>query len=65
MDKGDMGGPAANNSSDFVRKLYKMLEDPSYDNVVRWGEGGESFVVLDVRRAVFHLLSQVLMPCSE
>ena len=42
-----------------------MLEDPSYDNVVRWGEGGESFVVLDVRRAVFHLLSQVLMPCSE
>ncbi|KAL2072228.1 hypothetical protein VTL71DRAFT_11571 [Oculimacula yallundae] len=48
MDKGDMGGPAAaNNSSDFVRKLYKMLEDPSYQHIVRWGEGGESFVVLE------------------
>lgn len=42
-----MGGPAANNSSDFVRKLYKMLEDPSYESIVRWGEGGESFVVLE------------------
>ncbi|TVY41133.1 Transcription factor [Lachnellula occidentalis] len=47
MDKGDMAGSAANNSSDFVRKLYKMLEDPSYDAIVRWGEGGESFVVLE------------------
>lgn len=25
-----------------------MLEDPSYDAIVRWGEGGESFVVLEV-----------------
>lgn len=48
MDKsGDMGSSAANNSSDFVRKLYKMLEDPSYESIVRWGEGGESFVVLE------------------
>ncbi|CAG8954801.1 hypothetical protein HYFRA_00004726 [Hymenoscyphus fraxineus] len=46
MEKGgDMGTP--NSSSDFVRKLYKMLEDPSYDSIVRWGEGGESFVVLE------------------
>ncbi|KAH8819542.1 BRRG2, response regulator [Xylogone sp. PMI_703] len=48
MEKG--GGDAAgsaNNSSDFVRKLYKMLEDPSYEHIVRWGEGGESFVVLE------------------
>ncbi|KAG9245846.1 heat shock transcription factor 2 [Calycina marina] len=48
MNKGDeMAGPAANNSSDFVRKLYKMLEDPSYDSIVRWGADGESFVVLE------------------
>lgn len=25
-----------------------MLEDPSYEHIVRWGEGGESFVVLEV-----------------
>ncbi|RFU24135.1 hypothetical protein B7463_g12196, partial [Scytalidium lignicola] len=48
---GDAGG-SANNSSDFVRKLYKyatlaMLEDPSYEHIVKWGEGGESFVVLE------------------
>ncbi|KAK6592502.1 HSF-type DNA-binding protein [Botrytis cinerea] len=48
MEKGgDMAGPSANNSSDFVRKLYKMLEDPTYESIVRWGEAGESFVVLE------------------
>ena len=24
-----------------------MLEDPSYDSVVRWGNEGDSFVVLE------------------
>ncbi|KAI0154508.1 HSF-type DNA-binding-domain-containing protein [Xylariaceae sp. FL1272] len=38
---------AGNNSSDFVRKLYKMLEDPAYSEVVRWGDQGNSFVVLE------------------
>ncbi|KAK0714331.1 HSF-type DNA-binding-domain-containing protein [Apiosordaria backusii] len=38
---------AGNNSSDFVRKLYKMLEDPSYNSVVRWSPEGDSFVVLE------------------
>ncbi|KAI0594207.1 HSF-type DNA-binding-domain-containing protein [Biscogniauxia sp. FL1348] len=38
---------AGNNSSDFVRKLYKMLEDPAYSEVVRWGDQGDSFVVLE------------------
>ncbi|KAK3376003.1 response regulator-like protein [Lasiosphaeria ovina] len=38
---------AGNNSSDFVRKLYKMLEDPSYNSVVRWSADGDSFVVLE------------------
>jgi hypothetical protein len=28
---------------------FRMLEDPSYDQIVRWGEGGDSFVVLEVR----------------
>ncbi|KAL9105222.1 MAG: hypothetical protein Q9227_009564 [Pyrenula ochraceoflavens] len=42
-----LGGASANSSSDFVRKLYKMLEDPSYASVVRWGDEGDSFVVLE------------------
>ena len=47
MDGQGMGPNSANNSSDFVRKLYKMLEDPSYSSVVRWGDDGDSFVVLE------------------
>jgi len=38
---------SAGSSSDFVRKLYKMLEDPSYSSVVRWGDDGDSFVILE------------------
>ncbi|KAK8125819.1 uncharacterized protein PG998_001578, partial [Apiospora kogelbergensis] len=49
MPEGDMAVAqgSSNNSSDFVRKLYKMLEDPNYSEVVRWGDGGDSFVVLE------------------
>ncbi|KAH8593883.1 BRRG2, response regulator [Bisporella sp. PMI_857] len=44
----DMAGSATNNnSSDFVRKLYKMLEDSSHLDIVRWGEDKNSFVVLE------------------
>ena len=43
-----MEGSAGANSSDFVRKLYKMLESPQDDTVVRWGNEGDSFVVLEV-----------------
>ncbi|KAK1753483.1 transcription factor prr1 [Echria macrotheca] len=43
----DAAAQAGNNSSDFVRKLYKMLEDPSYNSVVRWSADGDSFVVLE------------------
>ncbi|KAK9467770.1 HSF-type DNA-binding-domain-containing protein [Lipomyces arxii] len=40
-------GASAGSSSDFVKKLFKMLEDPSYKDVVRWSDAGDSFVVLD------------------
>ncbi|KAL9609156.1 MAG: hypothetical protein Q9167_006051 [Letrouitia subvulpina] len=51
MDGGQgVGGAGANSSSDFVRKLYKMLEDPTYSQVVRWGDEGDSFVVLENER---------------
>ncbi|CAL5874425.1 uncharacterized protein PFLUO_LOCUS8721 [Penicillium psychrofluorescens] len=52
MDAGQTSAnPApAGNSSDFVRKLYKMLEDPSYSSIVRWGDEGDSFVVLECEK---------------
>nr|AAN75016.3 stress response regulator SrrA [Aspergillus nidulans] len=52
MDGGQTTTSAApsGNSSDFVRKLYKMLEDPSYAEIVRWGDDGDSFVVLECEK---------------
>ena len=31
-----------------ANQLDRMLEDPSYASVVRWGDEGDSFVVLEV-----------------
>lgn len=28
--------------------VKRMLEDPSYSEIVRWGDDGDSFVVLEV-----------------
>ncbi|KAG8898800.1 kinase-regulated stress-responsive transcription factor skn7 [Tulasnella sp. 403] len=39
------GGPPA---SDFVKKLAKMLDDPSFAHVVCWGPKGDCFVVKDM-----------------
>ncbi|CAG8444889.1 5584_t:CDS:10 [Ambispora gerdemannii] len=36
------GGP------DFVKKLFKMLEDESYSDKVSWGVNGDSFVVKEI-----------------
>ncbi|KAG6840532.1 hypothetical protein C0991_006127 [Blastosporella zonata] len=35
-------------TSDFVKKLYKMLEDKSFQHVVSWGPHGDCFVVKDM-----------------
>lgn len=34
-------------SSDFVTKLYQMLDTPEYSGIVRWGEAHDSFVIYD------------------
>ncbi|KAK1072508.1 kinase-regulated stress-responsive transcription factor skn7 [Friedmanniomyces endolithicus] len=39
-----MDNSASASSSDFVRKLYKMLENAQDETVVRWGDQGDSFV---------------------
>ncbi|KAF1945681.1 response regulator [Clathrospora elynae] len=56
MDPNQAGGAGSNNSSDFVRKLYKMLENPSDESVVRWGNDGDSFVVLENEKFTKHIL---------
>jgi osomolarity two-component system response regulator SKN7 len=56
-------GIAMNNSSsttsgstDFVKKLFLMLEDNSYENIVRWTHKGDSFVVLDTNEFTKEIL---------
>lgn len=34
-------------STDFVNKLFSMLEEPLSKDIVRWTENGDSFVVVD------------------
>ncbi|PNS21688.1 Transcription factor prr1 [Sphaceloma murrayae] len=51
-----MDAQGSNNSSDFVRKLYKMLESPQDESVVRWGDQGDSFVVLENEKFTKHIL---------
>lgn len=44
-------------STDFVKKLFLMLEDNSYDQIVRWTSKGDSFVVLDTNE-----FTKVILP---
>ncbi|THH32283.1 hypothetical protein EUX98_g1925 [Antrodiella citrinella] len=46
-------------TSEFVRKLYKMLEDTSYDNVVAWGPRGDCFVVKDMNEFATTILPRI------
>ncbi|KAK4058571.1 kinase-regulated stress-responsive transcription factor skn7 [Microbotryomycetes sp. JL221] len=41
-------GKGAGGGSDFVKKLYNMLEGGQYQDVVSWGYTGDSFVVKDI-----------------
>lgn len=35
------------NAPDFVKKLYRMLEDDQYHHIVDWSENGDSFIIKD------------------
>ncbi|SDA06610.1 BZ3501_MvSof-1269-A2-R1_Chr4-2g06656 [Microbotryum saponariae] len=56
--KVSVGDSAANNgakeakggASEFVKKLYRMLEDPSFSDIVAWGYAGDSFIVKDMHK---------------
>ncbi|ETW86370.1 hypothetical protein HETIRDRAFT_380701 [Heterobasidion irregulare TC 32-1] len=46
-------------TSDFVKKLYKMLEDPSFHDVVSWGPHGDCFVVKDMNEFTKSILPRM------
>ncbi len=43
-------------TADFVRKLFSMLEDGSWNDVVRWSLQGDSFVVVNMSEFTKHVL---------
>ncbi|KAJ7253384.1 HSF-type DNA-binding-domain-containing protein [Mycena haematopus] len=46
-------------TSDFVKKLYKMLEDQSFQDVVSWGPQGDCFVVKDMNEFTKSILPRM------
>ncbi|EAU80674.2 hypothetical protein CC1G_08281 [Coprinopsis cinerea okayama7 len=46
-------------TSDFVKKLYKMLEDPTFQPVVSWGPQGDCFVVKDMNEFTKSILPRL------
>ncbi|KAJ3927024.1 MAG: HSF-type DNA-binding-domain-containing protein [Lentinula lateritia] len=46
-------------TSDFVKKLYKMLEDQSFQDVVSWGPHGDCFVVKDMNEFTKSILPRM------
>lgn len=51
-------GGAAGGASEFVKKLFNILEDREYDDVVSWGAQGDSFVVKDMNAFTTVILPQ-------
>ncbi|KAL9931989.1 hypothetical protein V8E36_009050 [Tilletia maclaganii] len=47
---------ASKGTSDFVRKLFNMLDDELYEPIVSWGPTGDSFVVKNMNDFTKHVL---------
>lgn len=46
-------------TSDFVKKLYRMLEETEIVNIVSWGPKGDSFVVKDMNEFTKSVLPRI------
>lgn len=54
--KGKAAQAANKGTSDFVKKLFSMLDDKAYESVVAWSPSGESFIVKDMNDFTKHVL---------
>ncbi|OMJ12632.1 Transcription factor prr1 [Smittium culicis] len=48
----------ANSVPDFVKKLFRILEDDSYHKIIFWSDLGDSFIVRDQSELSKHVLPQ-------
>lgn len=53
---GDAAAGTNKGTSDFVKKLFSMLDDKAYESVVAWSPTGESFIVKDMNDFTKHVL---------
>lgn len=53
------GDDGMNSTSDFVKKLYKMLEDSAFQHVVSWNQAGDAFVVKDMNEFTKSILPRM------
>ena len=44
--------------SDFVKKLFTMLEENRFDNIVNWSDNGDSFLIMDTNE-----FTKQVLPC--
>ncbi|KAJ6456017.1 hypothetical protein C8R47DRAFT_1165682 [Mycena vitilis] len=58
-DRIDNEGSTTTTASDFVKKLYKILEDRSDQEIISWGPKGDCFVVKDVTEFAKSLLPRM------
>ncbi|EJD54695.1 hypothetical protein AURDEDRAFT_110221 [Auricularia subglabra TFB-10046 SS5] len=46
-------------ASDFVKRLYRLLEDNTYPGIIGWGPGGDTFVVADMNEFTRHVMPKM------
>lgn len=54
--KDDTASSNQSGSNDFVKKLFQMLQEADYKDVVRWTDAGDSFVVLNTNEFTKEIL---------
>ncbi|KAF7298508.1 Response regulatory domain-containing protein [Mycena kentingensis (nom. inval.)] len=58
-DRKESHEDSMSSTSDFVKKLYKMLEDQTFASVVSWGPQGDCFVVKDMNEFTKSILPRM------
>ena len=45
--------------SQFLKKLYRVVEDPQTDHVISWDDSGESFVIHNVNTFTTEIIPEL------
>ena len=56
MVKSNENGSGSVSVPPFLKKCYDMVEDRNTDSIIRWSDGGDSFVISDITQFSVTLL---------